>query len=126
MQKYIHLKFSLKKLQNIPQKTTQIYTDFYALQKISQILAEFFAIAKISAKVFANFCAYICGNLYIAKNDVMHKLPHKFAQKFTKIKAKTISISYMYCVGHQQVEKLSYYLCCGWVLLVWWVCVVDG
>ena len=38
--------------------------DFYALQKISQILAEIFAIAKISA----NFCAYICGNIYIAKN----------------------------------------------------------
>ena len=56
-----------KKLHKIPQKTTQIFTDFYALQKISQILAEIFAIAKISAKVFANFCAYICGNIYTAK-----------------------------------------------------------
>ena len=54
----------------------QIFTDFYALQKISQILAEIFAMVKISAKVFANFCAYICGNIYIAKN------PAKFCAIF--------------------------------------------
>ena len=68
LQKYIHLKFPHKKLHKIPQKNTQIFADLYALQKISQILAVIFAIAKISAKVSTNFCAYICGNIYIAKN----------------------------------------------------------
>ena len=32
----------------------------------------------------------------------------------------------LYSVEHHKVEKWSYYVGCGWVLWVWWVCVGDG
>ena len=32
----------------------------------------------------------------------------------------------LYSVKHHKVEKWSYYVGCGWVLWVWWVCVGDG
>ena len=32
----------------------------------------------------------------------------------------------LYSVEHHKVEKWSYYVDCGWVLWVWWVCVGDG
>ena len=32
----------------------------------------------------------------------------------------------LYSVKRHKVEKWSYYVGCGWVLWVWWVCVGDG
>ena len=32
----------------------------------------------------------------------------------------------LYSVEHHKLEKWSYRVGCGWVLWVWWVCVVDG
>ena len=32
----------------------------------------------------------------------------------------------LYSVAHHKVEKLSYFVGCGWVFWVWWVCVGDG
>ena len=29
-------------------------------------------------------------------------------------------------VAHHKVEKLSYFVGCGWVFWVWWVCLGDG
>jgi hypothetical protein len=63
-----HLKFPHNKLHQIPQRTMQIFADLYTLQKKSQFLAVIFAIAKISEKVSKKFGAYICGNIYFAKN----------------------------------------------------------
>ena len=31
----------------------------------------------------------------------------------------------LYSIEHHKVEKWSYYVGCGWVLWVWWVCVGD-
>ena len=32
----------------------------------------------------------------------------------------------LYSVAHHKVEKLSYFVGCGWVFWVWWVSVGDG
>ncbi len=32
----------------------------------------------------------------------------------------------LYSVERHKMEKGSYYVSCGWVLWVWWVCVGDG